>query len=56
LKNKFRTCFEVEFLAAAVQGINKKKQSQSFVFSAQKLLLTKAAFPKPDLREGDMHV
>lgn len=30
LQNKFRSCFEVEFLGAAVWGINKKKLSQSF--------------------------
>lgn len=30
LQNKFRSCFEVEFLTAAVWGINKKKLSQSF--------------------------
>lgn len=29
LQNKSRSCFEVEFLAAAVWGINKKKLSQS---------------------------
>lgn len=49
LQNKFRSCFEVEFLAAAVWGINKKKLSQSFdCIVCTKALAWKLHFQRQD--------